>query len=84
MKTSSVYMVIMSYLKYHVNTIIATHNIEEELPRYGKSNFKVYHNAGTYSREFRRIRQLKLHHGLDLVPYSTSKEKSWQILNIPI
>lgn len=84
MKTPSVYKIVLSYLEYHTNTIIATHNIEEELPRYGKSHFKVYHNAGTYSRQFRKMRQFKLHPGLELIPYSTSREKSWQILPISV
>jgi hypothetical protein len=79
-------IILVAYLKKHCGELIASHNVEEDLPRHGDLFHLVHHNGGTYSRKFRELREsAELQQRYDLrfqeVKDTKGKEKQWIILS---
>jgi hypothetical protein len=82
----STLVILAAYLKKHCGETIASHNVEEDLPRYGDLFHLIHHNGGTYSRKFRELREsVKLQQlyglGFKEVKDTKGKEKKWIILS---
>ena len=77
--------ILATYLQKHCGEVIASHNVEEDLPRYGELFHLIHHNGGTYSRKFRELREsveLQEHYGLRFREIKDEgKEKKWNILS---
>lgn len=67
------------------NPVIASHDVEVELPNYGRFYHDVLHTPGTYSRCWRKLRQTgKLRElGYELEDISTNQlnhgESAWHL-----
>jgi hypothetical protein len=75
--------ILLHYISYCVsaNQLIASHHIELTAPEFGKEQFDVQHNPGTYSRKFRNIREKAVEYGLSFEKILNPKdnENLWKI-----
>jgi hypothetical protein len=76
--------ILVDYLK-SCGGQVASHDIEVSVPRHGDIYYLKRHNGGTYSRQFRELREsreLQQLHGIKFTEIESGvKEKSWRITN---
>lgn len=79
--------ILMAWLLANVNESIAYHDIEQRLPVFGSYYYNKLHNAGTYTRAFRKLKENKnilKFHNIDIIKLNDNKSiaDKWKIVKM--